>query len=104
MALLDIRRRSGYLFLAVMIGHVILISAQVNSRSGVPVLESVTFGVFAEAQRGMSTGVSGLRRDLDRGELTLQVVVLRFEIAQADVAAPDLPDAGQAARQGALHF
>ena len=33
MALLDIRRRSGYLFLAVMIGHVILISAQVNSRS-----------------------------------------------------------------------
>ena len=45
-----------------MIGHVILISAQVNSRSGVPVLESVTFGVFAEAQRGLSAGVSGLRR------------------------------------------
>jgi rod shape-determining protein MreC len=62
MALLDIRRRSGYLFLAVMIGHVILISAQVNSRSGVPVLEAVTFGVFAEAQRGLAAGVSGLRR------------------------------------------
>jgi len=62
MALLDIRRRSGYLFLAVMLFHVILISAQVNSRSGVPVLESVTFGVFAEAQRGLSTAVSGLRR------------------------------------------
>src|SRR5438128_1294734 len=66
MALLDIRRRSGYLFLAVMIGHVILISAQVNSRSGVPVLESVTFGVFAEAQRGLSTGVSGIRRVWNR--------------------------------------
>jgi rod shape-determining protein MreC len=66
MALLDIRRRSGYLFLAVMIGHVILISAQVNSRSGVPVLEAVTFGVFAEAQRGLSTGVSGLRRVWNR--------------------------------------
>src|SRR5256885_2148652 len=66
MALLDIRRRSGYLFLAVMIGHVILISAQVNSRSGVPVLESVTFGVFAEAQRGLSTGVSGIRRGWNR--------------------------------------
>lgn len=66
MALLDIRRRSGYLFLAVMIGHVILISAQVNSRSGVPVLEAVTFGVFAEAQRGLSTGVSGLRRAWNR--------------------------------------
>ncbi len=59
MAILDIRQRSGYLFLAVMLGHVILISAQVNSRSGVPVLESVTFGVFAEVQRGSSSGVSG---------------------------------------------
>jgi rod shape-determining protein MreC len=66
MTLLDIRRRSGYIFLAVMIGHVILISAQVNSRSGVPVLEAVTFGVFAEAQRGLSTGVSGLRRMWNR--------------------------------------
>ena len=33
MALLDIRQRAGYLFLAVMLGHVLLISAQVNSRS-----------------------------------------------------------------------
>jgi len=66
MALLDIRRRSGYLFLAVMLFHVILISAQVNSRSGVPVLESVTFGVFAEAQRGLATAFSGLRRMWDR--------------------------------------
>jgi len=66
MAILDIRRRSGYLFLAVMLGHVILISAQVNSRSGVPVLEAVTFGVFAEAQRGVSTPVSGIRRMWNR--------------------------------------
>lgn len=61
MAILDVRQRSGYLFLAVMLGHVILISAQVNSRSGVPVLESVTFGLFAEVQRGSSSGVSGFR-------------------------------------------
>jgi len=66
MALLDIRRNSGYLFLAVMLGHVILISAQVNSRSGVPVLESVTFGLVAEAQRGLSLGVARLRRTWDR--------------------------------------
>ncbi len=66
MALLDVRRRTGYLFLAVMIGHVILISAQVNSRTGVPVLESVTFGMFAEAQRALSTGVSGVRRAWNR--------------------------------------
>jgi rod shape-determining protein MreC len=60
-AILDIRQNAGYLFLAVILGHVILISAQVNSRSGVPVLEAVTFGLFAEVQRGSSTGVSGIR-------------------------------------------
>ena len=62
MALLDIRQRSGYLFLAVTLGHIILISAQVNSRSGVPVLEQVTFGTFAEVQRGTWSGVSMVRR------------------------------------------
>jgi len=62
MAVIDIRQRSGYLFLAVMLGHVLLISAQVNSRSGVPVLESVTFGIFSEVQRAMASGVSGVRR------------------------------------------
>ena len=56
MAILDIRQRSGYLFLAIILGHIILISAQVNSRSGVPVLEQVTFGIFSEIQRAMSTG------------------------------------------------
>jgi rod shape-determining protein MreC len=66
MPLLDIRRRSGYLFLAVMLGHVILISAQVNSRSGVPVLEAVTFGVVAQAQRALSSGVAKTRRTWDR--------------------------------------
>jgi rod shape-determining protein MreC len=60
-SILEIRQHAGYLFLAVTLGHVILISAQVNSRSGVPVLESVTFGVFAEAQRSTSKGVSGVR-------------------------------------------
>jgi rod shape-determining protein MreC len=62
MALLDIRQRAGYLFLAVVLGQVILISAQVNGRSGVPVLQAVTFGVFAEIQRGTSAVVSGFRR------------------------------------------
>ena len=66
MALLDVRQRSGYLFLAVMLGHVILISAQVNSKSGVPVLVSVPFGVFAEIQRGSSSGFSSLRNVWNR--------------------------------------
>lgn len=62
MALLDIRQRAGYLFVAITLGHVILISAQVNAKSGVPILEAVTFGVFAEVQRGASTMVSSVRR------------------------------------------
>src|SRR3984957_17980122 len=59
---LDIRQRSGFLFLALMLGHVILISAQVNARAGVPILETVTFGVFAQLQRAVSGGTSGIRR------------------------------------------
>ena len=61
MALLDIRQRAGYLFLAVMVGHIVLISAQVSSRRGVPVLEEVTFGLFSEVQRGAWAVVSGAR-------------------------------------------
>jgi rod shape-determining protein MreC len=61
-ALLDIRQRAGYLFLAVMLGHILLISAQVNSRSGVPVLDAVAFGVFAEVERTISSGVASVRR------------------------------------------
>jgi rod shape-determining protein MreC len=59
---LDIRQRTGFLFLALMLGHVILISAQVNARTGVPILEAVTFGVFGQLQRGVSGGTSGIRR------------------------------------------
>lgn len=51
MARLETRSRAGYLLLAAIVGHVLLISAQVNSRAGVPILESVTFGLFAELQR-----------------------------------------------------
>ena len=61
MAVFELRQRSGYLFLAVVVAHVLLISAQVNSRSGVPVLEAVTFGVFSEIQRTVSGGFSGIR-------------------------------------------
>jgi len=61
-ALLDIRQRSGYLFLGVILGHVLLISAQVTTRTGVPVLESVTFGIFSEVQRGLTSGLSGVRQ------------------------------------------
>ena len=62
MARPDPRYRPGYLFLAVMLGQVILISAQVSSRADVSLLEALTFGGFAEVQRAISAGVSGGRR------------------------------------------
>ena len=61
MTLTGIRQRNGVLFVAVMLAHVILISAQVNSGSGVPLLETVTFGVFSEVQRTVATIVGALQ-------------------------------------------
>jgi rod shape-determining protein MreC len=60
MAVLDIRQRTGWLFIAVIVGHVVLISAQVNTKRGVPILEAVTFGAFAELQRGTTSAVTSV--------------------------------------------
>ena len=54
------RQRTGILFGAVMIGHLILISAQVQSKAGVPVLEGVTFGVFSRIQGGAAGFFRGI--------------------------------------------
>ena len=48
---MDRRQRTGYLILAAVVGHLILISAQVRAGSRNSVLEQVTFGAFAEAQQ-----------------------------------------------------
>jgi rod shape-determining protein MreC len=61
MAFPDIRNRAGYLFLVVAVGHIILISAQVNTRSGVPILESVVLGAFSGVQRATSAVLGGVR-------------------------------------------
>ena len=61
MAVGDFRQRTAVLFIAVLLGHIILISAQVNSRAGVPLLEVVTFGAFAEVQRGANGFTGGIR-------------------------------------------
>ena len=42
MALLELRRRgSTFLFVVVVVAHIVLISAQVTSKSGVPLLQAV---------------------------------------------------------------
>lgn len=62
MALPDVRHRSGYLLLAVVVGHLILISAQVNSPAGVPLLQAAAFAAYAEAQRATSAVIGAVGR------------------------------------------
>jgi rod shape-determining protein MreC len=86
---LDIRQRTGYLFMAVIVGHIILISAQVNTKRGVPMLEAVTFGVFAEVQRGAGAVISSVQNGWE-GYFALQHVReenerLRHEVDQLQV-------------------
>ena len=54
-------RRTGYLFLTLILGHVILISTQVSMGSGPRVLEAATFGVFSEIQRTISSIFGGVK-------------------------------------------
>jgi hypothetical protein len=61
MALLDIRQRTGWLFTAVVLAQVVLISAQVTTRTGVPILEAVVFGAVAEMQRLATSLITGSR-------------------------------------------
>jgi rod shape-determining protein MreC len=89
MALLDIRQRTGWLFMAVVVGHILLITTQVSTRRGVPVLEALTFGLFAEVQRAASSGI-GSAKDVWENYFALQETrrenqSLRDQVAQLKV-------------------
>jgi rod shape-determining protein MreC len=56
-----LRRQTLYLLLALSLGHLLLISVQVQSRSGLPVLQSVAFGGFAKVQRVFASVADGVR-------------------------------------------
>ena len=73
MALVDIKQRPGMVLGAAILVHVVLISAQVNTASGLPVLQVVTFGSFSEVQRGTMALVDGVR-NLWSGYIALQQV------------------------------
>jgi rod shape-determining protein MreC len=73
MPVTDFRQSTAGLFVAVMLGHVLLISAQVNSSKGVPLLEVVTFGAFSEVQRA-AAGVTGGVRNAWNGYIDLRGV------------------------------
>jgi rod shape-determining protein MreC len=90
MAFPDIRQRAGLVFLAVAVGHIVLISAQVNSRSGIPLLQAAVFGAFSQVQR-VAAGVLGAGQGLWANYVDLRHVrqdnaALRRELAEAQVA------------------
>lgn len=102
MAPLDIRQRAGYLFLGVTLAQIILISAQVQSKSGVPVLEALTFGVLAEVQRAGSAGVSFVQGTwssyIGLREVRRDNEQLRKELADARLMAQEQRAASDRAR------
>lgn len=61
MALADIRQRPGVLLGAAIALHVVLISGQVNTASGLPALQVVAFGSFSEVQRATMAVADGVR-------------------------------------------
>ena len=83
--MIDIHRRTGYLLATVIVVQILLISVQVNSSSGAPLIQTVTFGLFSRVQIGLSDGLTSLR-DVWTGYFALQDVSkdnvrLRQEIA-----------------------
>lgn len=73
MAIADIKQRTGVVLGAAILLHVVLISAQVNTASGLPVLQVVTFGSFSEVQRATMALIDGVR-GLWSGYVALQQV------------------------------
>jgi len=60
MALPDTRHRARYLFIAVVLGHILLISAQVGARTGPPILQATLVTALTTAQRAAWAVVSGI--------------------------------------------
>jgi rod shape-determining protein MreC len=58
---LDIKKRTGVVFLSAIIAQVLLVSAQVQTRTGVPVIEAVSFGAFSRVQGGVASVVRSVR-------------------------------------------
>jgi rod shape-determining protein MreC len=59
--MLDIHKRTGYLFLGVMLAQVILVSAQVQTKTGTRALQAVIFEVFSRVEAGTASMVRGSR-------------------------------------------
>lgn len=57
--MLDIRKRTGWIFFGAMIAQILLVSAQVQTKSGVRALNAVTFELFSRIEHGTASFVKG---------------------------------------------
>jgi len=58
---LDIRKRTGWIFFSAMMAQILLVSAQVQTKSGARVLHAVSFEIFSRIEFGTASMVSGTR-------------------------------------------
>ncbi len=93
-----VRRQTLTLFVLICVGHVLLISAQVQSKSGLPVLQSIAFGAFARFQSitgGLADTVTGAWTNYvavsgaahENARLRLQVLDLEARLQQEQALA-----------------
>jgi rod shape-determining protein MreC len=85
---LEFQKRTGYLLVAALLGHLLLISAQVSSQQGASVLETALFGTLARVQAVTSwvtQGATGLWGNY---------VALRGHAARADALQQQLDRMG----------
>jgi rod shape-determining protein MreC len=61
MATVQLSQRPLLVLAGAVVLHVILISAQVSTTAGIPVIQVVTFGLFSEVQRGTMTSIDSVR-------------------------------------------
>lgn len=81
---MDSTRRTLALFLVLSFGHVVLLSVQVQARSGVPLLQAAAFNVFAGVQY-ITSGMADMGRSFWTNYVALRGVVAENETLQQRV-------------------
>jgi rod shape-determining protein MreC len=59
--MLDIRKRTGWIFFGAMLAQILLVSAQVQTKSGTRALQAVSFEAFSRVEYGTASVVHGVR-------------------------------------------
>lgn len=90
-------RRTLVLFLVLSAGHLLLMSVQVQARSGMPIIQAAAFGVFAGVQH-VTAGIADMGRSFWSNYVALRGVVADNDALQKHVLALE----GQVQAQAAI--